>query len=179
MGAWIHIQNAPRALSRVLWEHVSPVSYARHIGVRVGQRCRLGRRINFGSEPFLVTLGDHVSVTGEVIFLTHDGGVWVLREEHPDLDVIDRIWVGDNSFIGTRSIILPGVRIGRNCVIGAGSVVTKSIPDNSVAAGVPARVLGSIDDYRVKSLARGVSTKALAPRELRAYLTRHFGIEDS
>ena len=54
---------------------------------------------------------------------------------------------GDNVFICARSIVLPNVSIGANSVIGAGSVVTKSIPENVVASGVPARVLMSIDEY--------------------------------
>lgn len=125
-----------------------PVAYARTIGVQVGEGCRLlVNRAAFGSEPYLIKLGDHVTVTAGVEFVTHDGGVWIFREEHPDIDVFGPIVVGNNVFIGFRSIILPGVTIGDNCVIGAGSVVTRDIPSNSVAAGVPARVIRSTDDY--------------------------------
>ena len=49
--------------------------------------------------------------------------------------------IGRNCFIGVRSLILPGVTIGDECCIGAGSVVTKDIPSNSVAVGCPARVV--------------------------------------
>lgn len=49
--------------------------------------------------------------------------------------------IGDDVWIGGGSIILPGVSIGKNCTIGAGSVVTKSIPDNSIAYGNPCRVV--------------------------------------
>lgn len=55
--------------------------------------------------------------------------------------------IGDNVFIGARSVILPGVHIGNNVIVGAGSVVTKSIPDNMVAAGNPARLLKQTDVY--------------------------------
>ena len=62
------------------------------------------------------------------------------------------ITIGDNVFIGSNSTILYDVTIGNNVIIGAGSVVTKDIPDGVVAAGVPARVIGKFDDYRMKSI---------------------------
>ena len=49
--------------------------------------------------------------------------------------------------VGTHTLILPNVRIGNNVIIGAGSVVVKDIPDNSIAAGVPCRVIGSFDRF--------------------------------
>ena len=56
----------------------------------------------------------------------------------------------DNVFIGLGSIIMPNVRIGENCIIGAGSVVTKDVPNNTVVAGVPAKKICSFDDYMKK-----------------------------
>jgi len=50
-------------------------------------------------------------------------------------------FVGENSFIGARSIILPGLRISNGCIVGAGSVVTKDVPDNCAVAGNPARII--------------------------------------
>ena len=57
------------------------------------------------------------------------------------------IEVLDNVFIGSNSTILSGVKIGPNAIIGAGSVVTKDVPENSVVAGVPAKVIGKFDEY--------------------------------
>ena len=51
------------------------------------------------------------------------------------------IEIGSNCWIGAKAVILDGVKIGNGCIIAAGAVVTKSIPDNSVAAGVPAKVI--------------------------------------
>ena len=67
---------------------------------------------------------------------------------------IGRIDIMDNCFIGDSTIVLPGVTIGPNAIIGAGSVVTKSIPPNSIASGNPARITGTLDDYvrRMKSV---------------------------
>ena len=49
--------------------------------------------------------------------------------------------IGDDVWIGANAVILPGVTIGRHCVVAAGAVVTKDVPDNSVVAGVPAKIL--------------------------------------
>lgn len=65
--------------------------------------------------------------------------------------------VGNDVYIGNDVIILPGVNIGNKVVIGAGAVVTKDIPDNSVAVGVPARVIESADEYFEKNSARVAS----------------------
>jgi acetyltransferase-like isoleucine patch superfamily enzyme len=67
-----------------------------------------------------------------------------------DIIKFGRIEVGEESFIGARSVIMPGVKIGRNCVVGAGSVVTKDIPDETVVCGVPARSVCSTKEYAEK-----------------------------
>jgi len=74
----------------------------------------------------------------------------ILRKYEPKLEWTAPITIGNDVYIGLRLIILPNVRIGNRCVIGAGSVVTKDIPDNSVFAGVPARFICSVDEYYAK-----------------------------
>lgn len=156
-----------------------PIRAARRIGVTVGSRCRfLGVSAStFGSEPYLISIGDHVTITGETRFITHDGGVWVLRDAHPDLDVVAPITVGDNVFIGLRVTILPGVTIGDNVVIAAGSVVTRSFDGDVVIGGVPARVLRPLDEYEKTAVATGIRVKGLNPEEKRAALMERFFTE--
>lgn len=154
-----------------------PIAYARNLGVTVGERCRfLGlRRTTFGSEPYLVSIGDHVTITSGVSFVTHDGGVWVLRERMPDIDVFAPIKVGSNVFIGICSVVLPGVTIGDDCVIGAGSVVSKSIPSGTVAAGVPAREIRKVDEYAQRVQASAVHVRSMSAESKRKFLVERFG----
>jgi len=155
-----------------------PVAWARSKGVQIGEHCRLLglTSVTFGSEPYLITLGDHVTITEGVLFSTHDGGVWTLRDEFPDIDIFGRITVGTNVFIGFNSIILPGVAIGDNCVVGAGSVVTRDIPPGSVAAGTPAKVIRSIAEYREKAIAVATHIRSQNPDEKRRTLMAKFKI---
>ena len=158
----------------------NPVKYARTLGVKVGNRVRLisikPGSGTFGSEPYLVKLGNHVTVTGGVRFVTHDGGVWVFREEKPDIDVFGPIVVGDNVFIGYGTVILPNVRIGNNCVIAAGSVVTRDVPDGVVAGGVPAKALKTIDEYAASIKDKQTMVRSLGYVEKRQLLEEKFAM---
>lgn len=80
-------------------------------------------------------------------FITHDGGTLLFRQYVPDLEITKPITVGDDVYIGNDVIVLPGVKIGNKVVIGAGAIVSKDIPDNSLAVGVPARVIKTADEY--------------------------------
>ncbi len=87
-------------------------------------------------------------------FFTHDGGTHAFRdlEKYKGVQRFGAIHIGEHTFVGYGVKILPGVTIGKRCVIGAGAVVSKSIPDYSVAAGVPARVICSTQEYAEKCL---------------------------
>jgi acetyltransferase-like isoleucine patch superfamily enzyme len=119
-------------------------------------------------------LGNHVHITGEVIFLTHDGGTLLYRHLVPDLEITKPIHVGNFVYIGFRSIILPGVNIGNNCIIAAGSVVTKDVPDNSIVGGVPAKVIKSSFDYFEKIKRESLHLGHLKGKEKDIALRRHF-----
>lgn len=130
------------------------VEYARKLGVIIGNNCRIISNPSWGSEPWLITIGDHVELSSGVSFVTHDGATWVFRNQDRYKDVIryGKIDIKDNCFIGTRSIILPGVTIGPNSIVGACSLVRKDVEPNSVYAGIPARRICSLEEYAEKCL---------------------------
>jgi len=139
----------------VKWVHIAlrgKAAYARSQGVRIGDGCRILIH-DFGSEPFLVSIGDRVTVTTRVLFLTHDGSTWLMRDARGRRQRYGAITVGSDVFIGAGAILMPGVTIGDRCVVGAGSVVTKSVPSGSVVAGNPARFITPFDTFIAHGLA--------------------------
>ena len=158
---------------RKLMVRKNPIKYWRNQGVKIGEKCEIYPSVSFGSEPYLVELGNHVRVTDGVKFITHDGGVWVLRglkDEYKDIDLFGKIVVGDNVHIGMDVTIMPGVKIGSNCVIGLGAIVTKDIPDNSIAVGVPAKVIRTIDEYEENNKSEFMHTKGMSNEEKKKFL---------
>jgi len=124
---------------------------ARFAGVRFGENCRF-YTWNWGSEPWLVELGERVTVTQGVSFITHDGAASLVRDDSGRRFRFGKIRVGSDVFIGVNAIILPGVEIGDRCIVGAGSVVTKSVPAGSIVGGAPARVIGKFDEFELRAL---------------------------
>lgn len=79
----------------------------------------------------------------------HDSIIGVYCELSPGVHVSGHVTIDDFTSIGTGAVIIPNITIGKNCIIGAGSVVNKNIPDNSVAVGVPAKVIKEIEPFNV------------------------------
>lgn len=127
----------------------------RRRGVSIGPDCRFSGRSDFGSEPFLISIGRHVALASGIRFITHDGGTWVFRHEERYRRVIKFGWITicDNCVIGEGVIILPGVSIGPNSVIAAGSVVSRNIPPGVLASGNPAKPVMSLEQYAEWALA--------------------------
>jgi len=147
----------------------------RRQGLTYGEGCRFTTLPSWGSEPYLITIGNHVGFAGDVTFITHDGGTWVFRDQERYRKVIKygRITIKDNCVIGERVIILPGVTIGPNSVVSAGSVVSRNIPPGVLAAGNPAKPVMTIQQYAEWSLAGTPDyDEAEYRRDKRAFLTR-------
>lgn len=126
-----------KKLIRFYHKKKDPIGYAREIGVLVGDNCKFIGSPNWGSDPWLISIGSHTEISFDVAFVTHDGATWCFRnqEEYKHTLKFGRIRVGDNCFIGARSTILPGVTIGNNSIVAAGAVVSKCIPSGEVWGG--------------------------------------------
>lgn len=133
-------------------------------GIQIGQDCYIGNEVLLNSETKsgTLTIGDHVEIqacckidfsgglemqdrafiSSETTIYTHDHGY-----DPRSAPKFSPLVICENAWLGSRSIILPSVaRIGRNSIVGAGSVVTKSVPDNTIVAGNPATVVKHLDN---------------------------------
>jgi len=140
-------------------EFAKPAIYSKYLGVTFGSNVRITGSPSFGSEPYLIKIGDDVTITTGVIFHNHDGGLGILRKKYPGIDVIKPINVGNNVFIGSNVTFMPGVNIGNNVIIGASSLVTKDVPDGVIVGGVPAKIIKTIEEYEQKVLREAIFIK--------------------
>lgn len=147
-----------------------PLDYAKRIGVNVGNNVLLATK-HFPTEPYLVTIGDNCRIAKDVKFFTH-GGAWTLRYVFKDenLDFFGKVKIGNNTYIGESSMIMPGVTIGDNCMVAAGSVVVKSVPDNTVVGGNPAKYIGDVKDTYNRMKKYDLGIKKMNLLEKRDYL---------
>lgn len=133
----------------------------RRQGVKIGDHCDILTNVgNFGSEPYLIRMGNNVTLAEGVLLITHDGATRVFRNLDDrwkkETGLYGCIDIGDNVFIGVNSIILPGVHLGSNCIVGAGAVVTKDVPGDVVVAGNPARIFCPVKEYQEKAINKTV-----------------------
>lgn len=127
-------------------------------GGTIGTNCYIFSDIRT-LETSLVRIGSNVTVSGNVNLCTHDNAICKVFPDKSDL--VGEINIGNNCFIGMRSIIMLGVSLGNNCIVGAGSVVTHSFPDNSVIAGNPARYICSVQKYGEKNKAYALNLNGI------------------
>lgn len=145
------------------------IGYLRKKGVEIGNNCKfrvpLSAQIDV-TRPYLIKIGNNVDMNANFKIYTHDWASLVFIAKYKQMvNSAGKVAVGDNVYFGADVTILRGVTIGDNCVIAAGSVVTHSIPSNSVAAGVPCRRICSIDDYFQKRISEALPEAVLVVKE--------------
>jgi acetyltransferase-like isoleucine patch superfamily enzyme len=110
--------------------------FINRFNIEIGKNSAINRRCYLDGRGGII-IGDNVSISPEVHLITaeHDLNDSSFGYITDSIELEDYVWVG------TRAIILPGVRLGKGCVVAAGAVVTKSFPEFSVIAGVPAKLI--------------------------------------
>jgi acetyltransferase-like isoleucine patch superfamily enzyme len=124
------------------------VNYYRRKGAVIGKNCNINTRYIAQGERHLIKIGDNVTLAADCMILTHDGAKRVLGPEFRGYGKPGPVIIHDNCFIGARAIVLPGVTVGPNSIVGAGAVVTKSVPPGRVVAGTPAIEIKTLDQYK-------------------------------
>ena len=118
------------------------VDYLRSQGVSIGDNVDIINSQIDGDHGFLISIGNNVTITNAML-LSHDAST----KKALGYTKVGRIDIGNDVFIGAKSVILPNVRIGNKVIIGAGTIITRDIPDNSVVVGNPCQVVCSYDRY--------------------------------
>lgn len=130
-------------------------------GLKIGNGVFLGDGVYIDpGQCWLVEIGDRATISFETVILAHDAS----GRKQAGFTRVARVRIGRDVFIGCRAIILPGVTIGDNAVVGAGAVVTADVPPRTVVAGNPARLIRSVDDF-IARRAQSIETRPRWPLE--------------
>lgn len=132
--------------------------YLKKMGINItGTPRYICPSVDFDGKGYKQTyIGDNVVISKDVLILNHDYSITCgLRSIGEEIGESEAYWlkdirIGDNVFVGARTILLPGTTIGNNCIIGAGSVVKGSVPSNSIVVGNPSKIVAKLDEWAEK-----------------------------
>ena len=131
--------------------------YLRKQGMKIGKNTKTASQLKT-AEPYLITIGDNVTISHGVDFITHDNSVCKIFG--PANDLYGKVVIGNNCFIGAHAVIMYGVELADNVIVAAGSVVTKSISQSGVIiGGNPAKIIGTWDAFNDKVVNNVLCTK--------------------
>ncbi|UBM58072.1 acyltransferase [Marinilongibacter aquaticus] len=146
------------------------VKQAAFVGVKMGENNFVASKF-WSSEPYLIEIGNNCQITNGVKMFTH-GGAQVVRRVYPKFDCFGKVIVGDFVYIGNNALIMPGVTIGDEVLIAAGSVVAKSVPSKVVVGGNPARIICTIEEYIERNLTYNLNSKGLSSEDKKEKILR-------
>ena len=162
-----HFMIIPTSIGRIKYVYRHQKQF-KHVGKNLFWQSR-----KFPADPEYISIGDNVRICADAVFVNHDSARNLLNRTYNTNEFqpyYGCIYVGNNVIIGGGAMILPNVYIGNNVVIGAGAIVTKDVPDNSVIAGVPAKIIGTFDDFAAKR--KGYKRRPLE-QEWEFFLEKH------
>lgn len=116
----------------------------RALGMRIGEGVNLPASTWIDdNHAFLISIGDHCGFGEQCLILAHDAQM----NEYIDATRIGRVVIHPSCHIGSRTVILPGIEMGPRTIVGANSVVSRTLPPETVCAGLPAKVICTLDEY--------------------------------
>lgn len=118
------------------------ITYLRSLGIGIGENTIISLRAKIDTRRGTIEIGDNCYITYGCIILSHD---MAARRINPDDDGSGKVIIEDNVYIGVNSVIMRNVRIGRNSIIGAASVITEDVPPNVVVVGNPQRIIRHLE----------------------------------
>ena len=140
----------------------------REKGVKIGENMRSFSPL-ISAEPYLLEFGDDITISTEVSFITHDNSVIKVFDDATD--TFGKIIIGNKCFIGHKAVILPGIELGENTIVAAGSIVTKSYKEgNIVIGGNPAKIITTVEEYKKKVRENRLNTKGMTYEQKKSYL---------
>lgn len=146
--------NRFRLLLSKIYRFFFPIDEAtkyKRMGVKIGENCSIQNEVMIDySHYWLITIGNNVTLAPRVHILAHDAST----KKVLGYTKIGKVVIEDNVFIGAGAIVLPGVKVGANSIVGAGSVVSTDVPECSVAVGCPAKVICSVNEYYERQKAK-------------------------
>src|SRR5690606_33481699 len=171
---------------RLRWAKTSAsryVAFLRSKGVRVGENCKFYSGLKTISiditRPSLIEIGNNVAFNKNCKLVTHDyTPMSFLRVYKECVPSSGPIKIGNNVGFGMDCTVLKGVTIGDNCFIALGSIVTNDIPPNSIAAGAPAKVVSTLEEFYNKRKEKCVQEALIYARSIKESLGRNPRIED-
>lgn len=139
------------------------IKFFRYKGINIGENCKIYSNI-ITSESYLISIKNNVTISNDVQLVTHDNSIIKINKNYTDL--FGKIEIGANCFIGARSIILPGVKLANNIIVGSGAVVTKSFyEENIIIGGNPAKKIRKIDSSYIEFIEKkGINISKLSEK---------------
>lgn len=152
-----------KALLQELW-----LEDYKKMGMKVGDHTFIEKGVVIDySHCWLIEIGNNVYLTNQVMLLAHDASTKKIKDFN--YTKVGSIKIEDNAFIGVRSLILPGVTIGENSIVAGGSVVTKSVPPNTIVGGNPAKKIGTLAQYEENRKSHFKNTRKIFEEEYTIY----------
>ncbi|WP_275659046.1 acyltransferase [Shewanella sp. Isolate8] len=134
-------------LVKIVLRKINNDTSIKYKNLRIGKNCQYSLDNLDGIAPQLIKMGDSCVIAPKAVILTHDACLLPSTGKYIFKEVI----IGNRVFIGYGAVIMPGVKIGDDCVIGSNSVVTKDVPSACVYAGIPAKHICSLTELQDKN----------------------------